>query len=148
MVNERGTLDGQVKILRPHPNFRIFLAMDPRNGEISRAMRNRGIEVCLLDPPVMSRDTMLLLGAAGIPGRELPEAMATFHSSLVDKLRATEQCPTMRELLDWARFTSEVSSVRGRDFLYTRSRLSLGTSTRRIAPRDPEGEPGRGVHPG
>ena len=28
--------------------FRIFLLMDPMHGEISRAMRNRGIEICLL----------------------------------------------------------------------------------------------------
>ena len=48
MVNERGTIQGHVKILTPHPNFRIFLTMDPDNGEISRAMRNRGIEINLL----------------------------------------------------------------------------------------------------
>lgn len=43
MVNERGLMkNGEIKIVRPHPNFRIFLAMDPRSGEISRAMRNRG----------------------------------------------------------------------------------------------------------
>lgn len=27
---------------------RIFLLMDPAHGEISRAMRNRGIEICIL----------------------------------------------------------------------------------------------------
>ena len=47
-VNERGMdADGQIKCVRPHPNFRIFFTMDPHNGEISRAMRNRGIEICL-----------------------------------------------------------------------------------------------------
>lgn len=29
-------------------SFRLILAMDPRYGEISRAMRNRGVEVFML----------------------------------------------------------------------------------------------------
>jgi len=31
--------------IKPHPNFRVFLSMDPKNGEISRAMRNRCVEL-------------------------------------------------------------------------------------------------------
>lgn len=38
LVNERGLVDGQVKIIKPHPNFRMFMTMDPKNGEISRPM--------------------------------------------------------------------------------------------------------------
>ncbi|CAI5447894.1 unnamed protein product [Caenorhabditis angaria] len=33
--------------LEPHPNFRVFLSMDSRIGEISRAMRNRSVEIYL-----------------------------------------------------------------------------------------------------
>ena len=29
-------------------SFRLILAMDPRYGEISRAMRNRGVEIFML----------------------------------------------------------------------------------------------------
>ena len=58
-VNERGMeADGQIKSVRPHPNFCIFFTMDPHNGEVSRAMRNRGIEICLLEHEVDSRDTI------------------------------------------------------------------------------------------
>ncbi|KAJ1957077.1 AAA ATPase midasin, partial [Linderina pennispora] len=32
----------------PHDNFRIIMAVDPQYGELSRAMRNRGIEICVL----------------------------------------------------------------------------------------------------
>ncbi|CAI2351338.1 unnamed protein product [Caenorhabditis sp. 36 PRJEB53466] len=32
--------------LEPHPDFRVFLSMDARVGEISRAMRNRSVEIC------------------------------------------------------------------------------------------------------
>ena len=41
---------GEQHVVKPHPNFRLFLAMDPASGEISRAMRNRGIEMVLLPP--------------------------------------------------------------------------------------------------
>lgn len=39
---------GDVSEIRPHPNFRVFFTMDPKYGEISRAMRNRGVEISLL----------------------------------------------------------------------------------------------------
>ncbi|PMD41018.1 P-loop containing nucleoside triphosphate hydrolase protein, partial [Hyaloscypha variabilis F] len=44
-INEHCGPDGEPKVIRPHPDFRIFLTMDPRFGELSRAMRNRAIEV-------------------------------------------------------------------------------------------------------
>ncbi|KAJ8008932.1 hypothetical protein DPEC_G00083550 [Dallia pectoralis] len=44
-INERGVIDGTTPSITPHPNFRLFLTMDPVHGEISRAMRNRGVEI-------------------------------------------------------------------------------------------------------
>lgn len=41
---------GAGRVLQPHPGFRLFLALDPRHGEVSRAMRNRGIELFFLPP--------------------------------------------------------------------------------------------------
>ncbi|KAK5030524.1 AAA ATPase midasin [Exophiala sideris] len=38
------------RVIKPHPNFRVFLTLDPRYGELSRAMRNRSLEV-FLPPP-------------------------------------------------------------------------------------------------
>ncbi|KAK9455864.1 hypothetical protein V1511DRAFT_320492 [Dipodascopsis uninucleata] len=49
VINERGMENGELKILKPHPNFRLFLTVNPLNGELSRAMRNRGIEIYLDD---------------------------------------------------------------------------------------------------
>lgn len=45
IINECSLEDGQPRILKPHANFRLFLTMDPKYGELSRAMRNRGIEL-------------------------------------------------------------------------------------------------------
>jgi midasin len=44
-INEHCDPDGKPKIVTPHPDFRIFLTMDSRFGELSRAMRNRAIEI-------------------------------------------------------------------------------------------------------
>lgn len=46
-INEHCGPDGQAKIVKPHPEFRVFLTMDARFGELSRAMRNRAIEIFL-----------------------------------------------------------------------------------------------------
>ncbi|RDA83003.1 hypothetical protein CP532_4393 [Ophiocordyceps camponoti-leonardi (nom. inval.)] len=46
-INEHCDTDGKPKIIKPHPDFRVFLTMDPSYGELSRAMRNRAIEVHL-----------------------------------------------------------------------------------------------------
>lgn len=47
IMNECSMADGQARVLKPHPNFRLFLTMDPKFGELSRAMRNRGVEIFL-----------------------------------------------------------------------------------------------------
>ncbi|KFY35146.1 hypothetical protein V494_06163 [Pseudogymnoascus sp. VKM F-4513 (FW-928)] len=55
-INEHCGPDGEPKLVRPHPNFRLFMTMDARFGELSRAMRNRSIEI-FLDTPIVSTDS-------------------------------------------------------------------------------------------
>lgn len=47
LLSERGIVDGEIPLIKPHPNFRLFMALDPQYGELSRAMRNRGLEISL-----------------------------------------------------------------------------------------------------
>ena len=47
-INEHSETNGEPRVVKPHPNFRIFLTVDPRYGELSRAMRNRAVELFLL----------------------------------------------------------------------------------------------------
>jgi midasin (ATPase involved in ribosome maturation) len=108
MVNERGVIDGQVKIVKPHPDFRIFVTMDPENGEISRAMRNRGIEINLLPATSASSesDACILLNKVGIPGSHIPKIMIEFHRSIVRTQHSwSENRLGIRELLRWATLT-------------------------------------------
>jgi midasin len=45
IISEQHNGDGQPRLVRPHKDFRIFLTMDPRYGELSPAMRNRSLEI-------------------------------------------------------------------------------------------------------
>lgn len=49
IINECSYEDGRPRIVTPHPGFRLFLTMDPKYGELSRAMRNRSIEIYVND---------------------------------------------------------------------------------------------------
>ncbi|KAI0400957.1 hypothetical protein F4802DRAFT_619434 [Xylaria palmicola] len=51
IINEHCGADGEPRIIQPHPEFRIFLTVDPRYGELSRAMRNRAIEIYIEPQP-------------------------------------------------------------------------------------------------
>lgn len=46
-IDECPTPDDGRRVVMPHPDFRLFLTVDPCHGELSRAMRNRAFEVFL-----------------------------------------------------------------------------------------------------
>lgn len=118
LINERGLLpDGEYASVQPHPNFRMFMVMDPKNGEISRAMRNRGIEICLLPPKTMSRDTEMMLENAGVQGTQLMEQMMHFHHQMKEQFtRGRDNVViTLRSLLQWAQLLN-AQLQRGFDF--------------------------------
>ncbi|KAK9131363.1 hypothetical protein Sjap_011850 [Stephania japonica] len=91
-VNECGLVEGKPLVLYPHPNFRLFLTVNPKYGEVSRAMRNRGVEVFLMQPYWLAdgkddsncketeiKDVKRLLVQFGIPICEFVDAMAEAH---------------------------------------------------------------------
>ncbi|VEU23821.1 DEKNAAC105062 [Brettanomyces naardenensis] len=45
VINECADDEGATRTIIPHPNFRLFLTSDPKYGELSRAMRNRAVEI-------------------------------------------------------------------------------------------------------
>lgn len=91
-VNERGLLDGSPVILHAHPKFRMFITFDPTCGEISRAMRNRGVEIFMSEQRLIDDtetnsackdnaigDLKQFLIQSGIPFYSLIEAMSEAH---------------------------------------------------------------------
>ncbi|KAH6625785.1 hypothetical protein C7974DRAFT_396719 [Boeremia exigua] len=71
-INEHSTADGEARVVRPHPNFRIFMTMDARYGELSRAMRNRAVEICVVE-------TEQAAGCTTMPQYPLESAMYRFR---------------------------------------------------------------------
>jgi midasin (ATPase involved in ribosome maturation) len=57
LINERCSDDPHKALLKPHPNFRIFMTVNPAFGELSRAMRNRGVEINVLNSSDWLADT-------------------------------------------------------------------------------------------
>ncbi|KAG8656474.1 hypothetical protein MANES_04G142500v8 [Manihot esculenta] len=88
-VNECGIVDGNPLVLRPHPNFRMFLTVNPTLGEVSRAMRNRGVEIFMMQPYWLLneeksaefelKDVKRFLVLSGVPVGKLVESMAKAH---------------------------------------------------------------------
>ncbi|XP_077284299.1 midasin [Arctopsyche grandis] len=82
-IPERGE---QINEIKPHKNFRMFFTMDPKNGEISRAMRNRGVEIYMLGNEDFTNESITdivpfldltaLLQSTGLPSK--------YHNFFID----------------------------------------------------------------
>ncbi|XP_014214403.1 midasin [Copidosoma floridanum] len=88
-IGERGVdPEGNVVTVKPHKNFRLFLTMDPKYGEISRAMRNRGVEIYMLgqseSPETGKLDYRSLLHNTGLTKRKHQEALMTVHRRMCE----------------------------------------------------------------
>ncbi|KAF5382460.1 hypothetical protein D9615_002742 [Tricholomella constricta] len=118
-LSERGYVGGRVEVLKPHPNFRLFMTVDPQYGELSRAMRNRGIEISLIatptadDPSVISDYQRLpsptVLGASTSRSLAFEAARRGLHkqnvetpSSLTTSGRSLDQESGLSSLIDQA----------------------------------------------
>ncbi|KAI7907509.1 P-loop containing nucleoside triphosphate hydrolase protein [Cokeromyces recurvatus] len=109
MVNERGLVDGTVKVIKPHPNFRIFMTVDPQNGELSRAMRNRGIEISLVDSNWNSnvQDVVKLTNSIGLRGPQLPLILNKLQEEAVAKRRHFAKDANVRDYILFATYLVE-----------------------------------------
>ncbi|KAI3727341.1 hypothetical protein L1987_67154 [Smallanthus sonchifolius] len=109
-LNECGTLEGKPMVLRPHPQFRMFLTVNPTYGEVSRAMRNRGVEIYLMQPygsigltdyEIELKDVKRFLALSNIPGEILVNAMAKSHLAVKNIGLQHDVCISNLELMRW-----------------------------------------------
>ncbi|CAG8439564.1 5371_t:CDS:10 [Funneliformis mosseae] len=111
MVNERGLIDGDVKIIRPHKNFRLFMTTNPRNGELSRAMRNRGVEIFLLKTEIFEnqRDMVKIGNGLGLRISELPDFINNFQFNVDESFNMLSSMkPSIREYILFSQFIIEM----------------------------------------
>lgn len=116
-LNECGTGVHGPRVITPHPDFRLFLTCDSKYGEVSRAMRNRGLELFLLPDKASglassvystrtldsSNELRQILGMELIPGLALPSMMVNVHSAARSySLKCHGHPPSIRDLKRWA----------------------------------------------
>ncbi|KAJ9581376.1 hypothetical protein L9F63_023452, partial [Diploptera punctata] len=93
-IGERGVgPDGQLVTITPHPDFRLFMTMDPHNGEISRAMRNRGVEIYMSGPneeEYSTLDLRSLIYHAGLKIQSHQDILLTVHEVMKQKNQGME----------------------------------------------------------
>ena len=105
LINECGMKDGKPRIVNPHPNFRLFLCMNPVHGEISRAMRNRCLEIAFTGTPTED-DLFDLIRSAGIWTPETAQCLITIHDRAIIEGKFGNR-PSTRDL---ETFSQNVSS--------------------------------------
>ena len=86
------TESGSARIVRPHHNFRIFFCLDDSNSEISRAMRNRCVEIACL-------------GGDFLPDNPSGNAITSFCSYHVS-LQAIQYYFSLTDRNDWKKLTT------------------------------------------
>ncbi|KAF9424906.1 hypothetical protein HW555_000207 [Spodoptera exigua] len=104
---------GEFSEIKPHPNFRVFFTMDPKYGEISRAMRNRGVEISLLRPDELQNlyvsetenffDLTALLSSCGLPAK-YHDLCIKCHELMQSFVEGLDR-PTISHLLQAAHLT-------------------------------------------
>lgn len=83
LLSEKGTISGnESECVTKHENFRAFLTLDPKNGEISRAMRNRCIELSLNKDSFTKDDLKAIIFEIGITDIPLIEWILRIHSKM------------------------------------------------------------------
>uniref|UniRef100_A0A2P2MUR2 Midasin n=1 Tax=Rhizophora mucronata TaxID=61149 RepID=A0A2P2MUR2_RHIMU len=113
-INERGIVDGSPMVILPHPNFRMFLTVNPSYGEVSRAMRNRGVEIFMMQPYWLLdetsdcscaefelKDVKRFLVLSGIPFVKLVDSMAEAHLYARNEGQKINVQVTYLELARW-----------------------------------------------
>ena len=110
-LSERGLVDGEVQVLQPHPNFRLLMAIDPSRGELSRAMRNRGVEL-YLEPIHNPEDDLRVASSNDIasPQRNTQEVLS-FQRIRRGNPRSGIAFPTRLFLGDFSRTDTVTNSL-------------------------------------
>ncbi|XP_042404787.1 midasin-like [Zingiber officinale] len=117
IINECGLLDGKPMVLQAHPNFRMFITVDPKHGEVSRAMRNRGVEIFMMNQIWLPKEVHLesdredvkrFLILSGIPYNKLVSAMTEAHMYLTKEGSRLGIRITLRELSRWVQLFQQL----------------------------------------
>ncbi|GAB2222234.1 hypothetical protein Drorol1_Dr00013440 [Drosera rotundifolia] len=120
-INECGNVEGKPLVVHPHPEFRLFLTVNPTYGEVSRAMRNRGVEIVMMQPnwlldeeksfrsqEIELNDIKRFLILSNIPTDALVDCMAKSHLYAIKEGVHLHVCITYLELSRWIQLLQQL----------------------------------------
>lgn len=80
LLSEKGVTNAnEPDVVHKHSQFRAFLTLDPKNGEISRAMRNRCIELSINQQSYGRDDMKNIIFTAGVHEMRLINCVLNIH---------------------------------------------------------------------
>lgn len=80
MLSEKGvSINNEPEIVKKHKDFRAFLTLDPKNGEISRAMRNRCIEISINKELYTNDNLKQIIYVNGVHDMNMINCLLTIH---------------------------------------------------------------------
>uniref|UniRef100_A0A1B0DG05 ATPase dynein-related AAA domain-containing protein n=1 Tax=Phlebotomus papatasi TaxID=29031 RepID=A0A1B0DG05_PHLPP len=83
LLSEKGiSSDNRVEEIAKHKDFRAFLTLDPKNGEISRAMRNRCLEIFMDRDGYTKDDLRHIIFNFGVQNLSMIDGMIRIHERL------------------------------------------------------------------
>ncbi|XP_055839231.1 midasin [Episyrphus balteatus] len=83
LISEKGvTANDEAEIVDKHDNFRAFLTIDPKNGELSRAMRNRCVEMAFSKDNYTKDDLRVIVYESGISNMNSVNTILTIHERI------------------------------------------------------------------
>lgn len=83
LISEKGVLNSEeCEIIEKHPNFQAFLTIDAKNGELSRAMRNRCIEIALNINNYTTDDLRLIVYSNGVKDIHAINALLSIYNEI------------------------------------------------------------------
>lgn len=130
VVNECGLVDGSPVVIKAHNKFRMFLTVNSNYGEVSRAMRNRGVEIFLMDQSWNlegcsnvpgdgeRKDVIKFLISCGIPRMELVSSMCEAHMHAKAEGSHVGINITLLEITRWVQLFQQLI-IKGNQFLWS-----------------------------
>lgn len=83
LISEKGvTSSKECEIVEKHKNFQAFLTIDSKNGELSRAMRNRCVELALFCENYSTDDLRLIVHSNGVKDINLIKVLLSIHNEI------------------------------------------------------------------
>ncbi|XP_011196368.2 midasin [Zeugodacus cucurbitae] len=84
LISEKGvSANESAEIVEKAHNFRAFLTIDPKNGELSRAMRNRCVELAIAKDTYSTDDMRLIVYKNGVRGIVAINCILNVHTRLM-----------------------------------------------------------------